>query len=75
MLSSSGDAQFIGGCSVHRGLFNTSGVLSTSGDTMTTSGGYHEYIGGISLVHQGLFNTWGDFEHIGGYHEHIGGIS
>ena len=27
-------------CSVHRGMF------STSGDTMSTSGGYHEYIGG-----------------------------
>ena len=26
--------QYIGGCSVHRG------------DTMSTSGGYHEYIGG-----------------------------
>ena len=34
--------QYIGGCSVHRGVF------STSGDTMSTSGGYHEYIGGIS---------------------------
>ena len=28
------DVQYIGGCSVHRG------------DTMSTSGGYHEYIGG-----------------------------
>ena len=28
--------QYIGGCSVHRG------------DTMSTSGGYHEYLGGIS---------------------------
>ena len=28
-------------CSVHRGMFSTSGVFSTSG-------GYHEYIGGIS---------------------------
>ena len=27
--------QYIGGCSVHRGVFST-------------SGGYHEYIGGIS---------------------------
>ena len=31
-----GDVQYIGGCSVHRR------------DTMSTSGGYHEYIGGIS---------------------------
>ena len=28
--------EYMGGCSVHRG------------DTMSTSGGYHEYIGGIS---------------------------
>ena len=32
--------QYIGGCSVHRGVFSTSGDVSTSG-------GYHEYIGGI----------------------------
>ena len=31
--------QYIGGCSVHRGMFSTSGVFSTSG-------GYHEYIRG-----------------------------
>ena len=35
-------------CSVHWGMFSTSGVFSTSGDTMSTSEGYHEYIGGIS---------------------------
>ena len=34
-------------CSVHRGMFSTSGVFSTSGDTMSTLEGYHEYIGGI----------------------------
>ena len=28
-------------CLVHRGVF------STSGDTMSTSGGYHEYVGGF----------------------------
>ena len=27
---------------------STWGMFSTSGDTMSTSGGYHEYIGGIS---------------------------
>ena len=32
--------QYIGGCSVHRGVF------STSGDIMSTLGRYHEYIGG-----------------------------
>ena len=41
-MSTSGDVQYIGGCSVHR-----RDTMSTSGDTMSTSGGYHEYIGGI----------------------------
>ena len=52
-------------CSVHQGMFSTSGVFSTSGDIMTTSGdimttsgGYHDYIGGYH-------------DYIGGYHEHI----
>ena len=50
--------------------------MSTSGDvqyirrdTMSTSGGYHEYIGGCS-VHQGDIMI-----HVGGYHEYIGGCS
>ena len=42
--------------------------MSTSGDTMSTSGGYHEYIGQCS-VHRGMFST------LEGYHEYIGGIS
>ena len=37
---------------------------------MSTSGGYHEYIGGISLVHRGDIMI-----HVGGYHEYIGGCS
>ena len=46
--------QYIGGCSVHRG------------DTMSTSGGYHEYIGGISRVHRGdIMSTSGDVQYIG----------
>ena len=40
-MSTSGDVQYIGGCSVHQV------------DTMSTSRGYHEYIGGC-LVHQGF---------------------
>ena len=32
--------------------------MSTSGDTMSTSGGYHEYIAGCS-VHRGMFSTSG----------------
>ena len=31
-------------CSVHRGVF------STSEDTVSTLGGYHEYIGGVQYI-------------------------
>ena len=70
-------------CSVHRGMFSTSRVFSTSG-------GYHEYIGGISwvhrrisLVHRGMFSTLGGIHdecgdimmNAGRYHEYIGEIS
>ena len=61
-MSTSGDVQYIGGCSVHRG------------DIMINVGGYHEYIGGCS-VHRGMFSTSGDVQYIRGYHEYIGGIS
>ena len=44
-------------CLVHRGMFST-------------SGGYHEYIGGIPWVHRGDTMSTS-----GGYHEYIGGIS
>ena len=46
--------QYIGGCSVHRGMFSTSGDFSASGGVQYIGeyheyiGGYHEYIGGIS---------------------------
>ena len=53
MFSTSGDVQYIGGCSVHRG-----DIMSTSGDIMSTSGGYHEYIGGCS-VHRGNHDECG----------------
>ena len=49
-----------GGCSLHRR------------DTMSTSGGYHEYIGGCSvhwgdiMIHVGdTMSTWGDVQYIG----------
>ena len=35
-------------CSVHQGMFSTSGVFRTSGGYHEYIGGYHEYIGGIS---------------------------
>ena len=38
--------QYIGGYSVHQGVFNTTGI------TLSASGGCHEYIGRCS-VHQG----------------------
>ena len=57
-------------CSVHRGMFSTSGGIQYIGDTMSSAcGGYHEYNWGCS-VH------WGDtMSTSGGYHEYIGGIS
>ena len=48
MFNTSGDVQYIGGCSVHRG-----DTMSTSGDIMSTSG---------------------DVQYIGGYHDERGGI-
>ena len=83
MFNTSGDVQYIGGCSVHRGMFSTSGDVQYIGgiswvhwgDIMSTLGGYHEYIGGvqyirgISWVHRGMFST------SKGYPEYIGGIS
>ena len=36
---------------------------------MSTSGGYHEYIGGCSVHRRDTMNT------SGGYHEYIGGCS
>ena len=43
----------------------------------STSGGYHEYIGGIPWVHLGdIMSTSGDIMmHVGGYHEYIGRCS
>ena len=57
-------------CSVHRAVF------SASGDTMSTSGGYHEHIGECS-VHQGdVMSISGDIMSTsGGYHDACGGAS
>ena len=69
-------------CSVHRGMFSTSGGVQYiggipwvhRGDIMSTSGGYHDERGGIPWVHRGMFSTSeGYHEYIGGYHEYIGG--
>ena len=71
--------QYIGGIPwVHRG------------DTMSTSGGYHEHIGGYSVDRRDTMSTSGDVQYMGGipwvhrgdtmstsggYHEYIGGCS
>ena len=48
-------------CSLHRGMFSTSGGV--------------QYIGGIPLVHRGdIMSTSGDVQYIGGYHDERGGI-
>ena len=49
-------------CSVHRGMFSTSGGVQYIG-------GYHEYIRGCS-VHRGDIMM-----NVGGYHEYIGACS
>ena len=49
-MSTSEDVQCIGGSMSTLGW----GTMSTLGDTMDTLGGYHEYIGGISLAHRGI---------------------
>ena len=45
-MSTSGDVQYIGGCSVHRGIpgVHRGDIMSTSGDIMSTSGDV-QYIG------------------------------
>ena len=42
---------------------------------MSTSGGYHEYIGGCSVHRRDTMSTSGMFSTSEGYHEYIGGIS
>ena len=56
-------------CSVHRGMFSTSGdIMSTLGDIMSTSGDV-QYIGDI-MMHVGEYH-----DACGGYHEYIEGCS
>ena len=52
--------QYIGGCSVHRGMFSTSGGVQYIGECSV-----HQ---GISWIHRGMFST------LGGYHDGCGGI-
>ena len=66
-------------CSLHRGMFSTSGGVQYiggipvhRGDTMSISGGYHEYIGGCSVHRGDIMMNVGDTS--GGYHDERGGI-
>ena len=69
-------------CSVHRGMFSTSGdvqyiggIVSTSGDIMMNVGGYHEYIGGCSVHRRDTMNRSGDIMSKSGDVQYIAGIS
>ena len=53
MMHVGGYHEYIGGCSVHRE------------DTMSTSGGYHEYIGGYHEYTGGCSVHWGVFSTLG----------
>ena len=55
-------------CSVHPGVF------STSGGYHEYIRGYHEYIGGCSVHRRDTMSTSGVFSTSEGYHEYIGGI-
>ena len=65
-MSTSGDVQYIGGCSVHWGIswcmwgipWVHWGMFSTSGEYHEYIGAYHEYIRRCS-VHWGMFSTLG----------------
>ena len=41
--------------------------MSTSGDIMSTSGIYHEYIGGCSIHRGDIMSTLGDVQYIGAF--------
>ena len=58
---------------------STLGVFSTLGDTMSTSGAYHESIGGVQYiegcsVHRGVFSTLGGAQYIRGCSVHRGDV-
>ena len=44
------------------------------GDTMSTSGGYHEYIGGVQYIRGIPWVQRGDIMSTSGYHDTCGGI-
>ena len=60
--------QYIGGCSVHPGVF------STSGGYHEYIGGYHEYIGGCSVHRRDIMMNVGNTMSTSGDVQYIGGI-
>ena len=75
MFSTSGDVQYIWGCSVHQGIFSTSGhVQYIGGDTMSTLGDIMSTLGdtmihwGYSVHQRDIMGTSEDVQYIEGYH-------
>ena len=62
--------KYIGGCSVHRG-----DIMTTSGGYHDYIGGYHEYIGGCSVHRGDIMMNVGDTMSTSGDVQYIGGIS
>ena len=61
IMSTLGNVQYIGGCSVHRG------ISWVHWGMFSILGGYHEYIGGVQYI-------GGSMSTLGWYHEYIGGV-
>ena len=51
-------------CSVHQGIFSTSGVFSALGDTLSTSGNV-QYIGDTMSILGDIMSRLGDVQYIG----------
>ena len=60
--------QYIGGCSVHRGMFSTSGGIQYIGEYIL---GYHEYIEGCLVHLRDIMMHVGDTKNTSG---DVGGI-
>ena len=61
MFITSGDVQYIGGCSIHREVFSTSGGYHEYiGGCHEYIGGYHEYIGACSVHREDIMMHVGE---------------
>ena len=62
-------------CSVHQGMFSTSGGCSVHWEVLSTLGGCHEYIGGCSVRRGDIMMHVGEYhDACGGYHDACGEI-